>query len=105
MTTVDVFYRQDKTIWKITVSGHSDYGKNGSDIVCSAISTAMYVSLGLIEKLKSDYQYHEDESNALMQLEIRQKTEFIDLIMENLVNTLHGISKDYAKYLKIKYNK
>ncbi|MGD9605481.1 MAG: ribosomal-processing cysteine protease Prp [Bacilli bacterium] len=105
MTTVNVVYHEDGTIWKITVSGHSDYGKNGSDIVCSAVSTAMYVSRGLIEKSSPDYYFHEDEKAPVMQLEIRQTTEFTNLIMENLVTTLQGISKNYAKYLKINLKK
>lgn len=50
MTTVNVAFHANGTITEIAVNGHSDYGKNGSDIVCSAISTAMYVSLGLIKK-------------------------------------------------------
>lgn len=37
-------------IEKITVSGHSGYAEAGADIVCSAVSTAMYLSLGLIER-------------------------------------------------------
>lgn len=105
MTTVNVVYRSDQTISKITVTGHSDYGKNGSDIVCSAVSTAMYVSLGLIEKNCPDYHFHEDEKAPTMQLEIRQSTEFTNQIMENLVTTLQGISKNYAKHLKINLNK
>ncbi|HNZ50986.1 MAG TPA: ribosomal-processing cysteine protease Prp [Bacilli bacterium] len=105
MTTVNVAFHANGTITEIAVNGHSDYGKNGSDIVCSAISTAMYVSLGLIKKVCPDYYFHEDEKAPSMQLRIHQTNEFTNLIMENLVTTLQGISKNYAQHLKIKLNK
>jgi hypothetical protein len=105
MTSVNVTYRPNGTVREIYVSGHSNYGEAGTDIVCSAVSTAMYVSLGLIEKTGSKHSFKVDNEKASMRLVIDETNDFTEIIMVNLVSTLSGISKDYAKYLQIKYTK
>ncbi|MFY9421629.1 MAG: ribosomal-processing cysteine protease Prp [Acholeplasmataceae bacterium] len=92
-------------IEKITVSGHSGYAEAGADIVCSAVSTAMYLSLGLIEKVCPKYDFKSDEKNALMELTIIETNEFTEMVLENLVASLEGISSDYADYLQVKIKK
>jgi uncharacterized protein YsxB (DUF464 family) len=92
-------------ISRIHVTGHSNYDESGKDIVCSAVSTAMYLTLGLVEKVCPDYDFKADENNVSMKLEIKESNEFTNLVLENLVNTLECISLDYAKYVKIKYEK
>ena len=34
----------------VTMEGHAGYGKKGSDIVCAAVSTLLYVQVRLLEK-------------------------------------------------------
>jgi hypothetical protein len=100
---IRVFVETNKDLTKeISVSGHSNYAEAGSDIVCSAVSTAMYVSLGLIENLCPKYEFKSDEKQASMILKILETNEITDLIIENLISTLQGISNDYADYLEVK---
>jgi uncharacterized protein YsxB (DUF464 family) len=104
MILVTVKTKEDE-IEAVTVSGHSGYADAGSDIVCSAVSTAMYVSLGLLEKVCPQYDFHSDEKQALMKLKIITTNEFTKIIMENLVSTIEGISCDYTRYLQVKFEK
>ncbi|NLD26737.1 MAG: ribosomal-processing cysteine protease Prp [Acholeplasmataceae bacterium] len=100
-----VTVRTKEEIEEVSVSGHSEYADAGNDIVCSAVSTAMYVSLGLLEKVCPKYDFHSDEDKALMKLRIIQTNEFTKIILDNLVSTIEGISKDYARYLQVKFEK
>lgn len=86
----------------IEVSGHSGYADAGADIVCSAVSTAMFLSLGLIEKVCPKYDFTSDENNAFMNLKILESNDLTEMVLENLVESLEGISSDYADYLQVK---
>ena len=101
MITVKVNRDPNENIKMITVSGHSGYDELGKDIVCSAVSTAMYVSIGLLEKFEMIHKFSSDENKPNMKLEIIRSQEHGNLILENLVETLNGIAMDYSKYLKI----
>jgi uncharacterized protein YsxB (DUF464 family) len=101
MILVDVTRNKRSVINLITVSGHSGYDEIGKDIVCSAVSTAMYISIGLLEKLNTNHRFTSDDKMPIMKLEIESSQEITNTILENLVETLKGISNDYSKYLKI----
>lgn len=105
MTSVKVKYNKEGLIQEIFVSGHSNYDEAGKDIVCSAVSTAIYVSLGILEKICPKYDFVAKEDDASMKLEIYEGNEMTNLVLDNLISTLEGISFDYAKYLQIKSNK
>jgi uncharacterized protein YsxB (DUF464 family) len=96
---------ENDLITEVNVSGHSNYDVAGRDIVCSAVSTAMYVSLGLLEKVCPKYDFHSDETGATMKLKIIESNEFTEIILDNLVSSIEGVSSDYAKYLKVKFEK
>lgn len=104
MICVRVIYSEG-TIEEIEVSGHSGYAEAGSDIVCSAVSTAMFLSLGLIEKVCPKYDFKSDEANALMKLRVLETNDFTEMVLENLVDSLEGISAEYADYLQVKTEK
>lgn len=86
---------------KISIEGHSGYDELGKDIVCSAVSTAFYLSLGLLEKVTKDFKYFCDEKNAKMQIQITKPSKMSNLILENLEEFLTSMSKQYAKNVKI----
>ena len=47
MTTAKFLFSDD-TIVSFELSGHSDYAEEGSDIVCSAVSSAVYMAANTI---------------------------------------------------------
>lgn len=101
MIKVKVSRNSQKEIVKIDVSGHSGYEDIGKDIVCSSVSTAMYVTIGIIQKINPEHTYIENEKNAQMILEIKQSDSITNIVLENLIEFFDSISKDYSKYLKI----
>lgn len=98
--------RDNKEIKKIEVSGHSGYEEAGKDIVCSAVSTSMILTINLLEKLNVNFKCDSDEKIPLISLNIVSTNSIDDMkiintILENLIDTFKEIQNQYKKYLKI----
>ncbi len=91
-----------EAIKEIEVNGHSGYDELGKDIVCSAVSTAMFMTVGLLEKFESKIKFSANEKKPLMKLEILENNKSTDLVLLNLVDTIEGIVYDYSDYVKIR---
>ena len=100
MTKISI-KKVDNLIQVIKVSGHSGYANKGSDIVCSSITTAMYVSYGMLNKAKCDFTFNTDEDKPFMELKINKSNDITKLVMENLVDVLEGIAFDYKANVTI----
>ncbi|MFA5482132.1 MAG: ribosomal-processing cysteine protease Prp [Bacilli bacterium] len=101
MIKVDVYLNKNFKIKSLKLSGHSGYDEMGKDIVCSAVSTTMYVSVGLLEKAGCDINFIEHPKSVKMQLSINKHDQLTELVLENLVETLEGIEIQYPDNLKI----
>ena len=111
MINVSIFEYNNGLINKIEIKGHSGYDVTGKDIVCSSVSTAFILSVNLLEKLKNEYaiEYEciQDENIPLMSLNIghmnsNEQVRLVQTILENLVENLEMVSKQYQKFLNIK---
>lgn len=102
MIKVSIKSDKDNNINYVFVSGHSNYANAGSDIVCAAVSTAMYMSINLVEKVCPKYTFLENEKDATMELKINETNEMTNIVLNNLLETLASLEKDYKKYIKIK---
>ena len=100
MTKISI-KKVDNLIQVIKVSGHSGYANKGSDIVCSSITTAMYVSYGMLDKAKCDFTFNTNEDKPFMELKINKSNDITKLVMENLVDVLEGIAFDYKANVTI----
>lgn len=105
MIKVSIKSDKENNINYIFVSGHSNYSKSGSDIVCAAVSTAMYMSANLIEKVCPKFTFQENEKTATMELQIVESNEITNIVLNNLIETLASIEEDYKNYIKIKFEK
>lgn len=101
MILVQVF-RDNEEIKKIEVKGHSGYEEFGKDIVCSAVSTSVILIVNLLERLDAKFECKEEANIPLISLIINESNSLIQTILENLVDSLNEISKQYKKYLQIK---
>lgn len=101
MIKVSIKSDKDSNINYIFVSGHSNYSAAGSDIVCAAVSTAMYMSANLIKQMCPKFTFLENEKTATMELKIIETNEFTNIVLNNLLETLVSLEKDYKKYIKI----
>lgn len=104
MTTA-IFNYQNNQIKSFQIKGHANYAEYGYDIVCSGITTAVFTSLGLIQKYlsESDYDYHELDGN--ISLILINTNQIVNDIIENLIEVLKNIECQYPKNLKIKIAK
>lgn len=104
MTKVEVWL-VDNTTKRICVSGHSGYADAGSDIVCSAISTAVMLTTGILDEVCPEYIINTDAHKALVDIEIKDMNEMANIVMKNLYQALDEISKQYPKYVCVRINK
>ena len=92
-------YSDNKKIKGIAVSGHSGYEDIGKDIVCSSVSTAMILTINLLEKLHVNFKYISKEDIPLISLDILSfddsNEQIVQTILVNLVENLNEVSKNY----------
>lgn len=101
MIKVEFTRNKQNEIIKVKVSGHSGYDDIGKDIVCSAVSTAMYVTIGILQKINQDMKYFENEKEAIMQIELIKTDKFTNNVMDNLQEVLESIASDYPDFIQI----
>ena len=103
MIKAKIIYQQ--TSYILDVNGHANYANYGNDIVCSAVTTAVFTTLGLIEKLLNNEQYNLIQDEGSIHLEVKEQNEMIDLIFQNLIDVLDNIERQYPKNLKLEIAK
>ena len=104
-------FRKKEDLWtEFEISGHSGYANSGSDIVCAGISTAVIMSINLIDKLiQNGFEVIQNEKKGYICLtnidysKVSSETKsIIDMVFETLLETLQSIEQDYPKNLKVK---
>ena len=99
--------KSKQNIVTIEATGHSGYAEEGSDIVCSAVSTLMQnLANGLTEVVKADAKVILDEdiphlSVALCEVN-QDKIKFAQMLMQTTILSLKEIANGYSKFIKIK---
>ena len=86
---------------KIVVTGHSEYDDIGKDIVCSAVSSIVTTTINGIISIDSDaifYEYNRD----VMEIDIKKHDDVTIKLINNMVDLLKSLSKDYPKNINVK---
>lgn len=101
-----IVYKSHKGIINgFKVTGHSGYGTQGNDIVCSAISALTQTALlGLIKVAKADVDYEMDEgylSCRVKETESVIKGTMCYAIFETMYEGILNIKESYTKYIDI----
>lgn len=84
----------------VTIEGHSGYAERGSDIICSAISGAVEVTMRMLEK-DSNVTFDIDETKAMIKIIVKQPNEYTNDCLNSLIGFLEDLSTEYRKFLKI----
>ena len=106
MTTVKIF-KNKQIITGFVVSGHSGYAEEGSDIICSAISTlAQSVCVGLENVLNLKPEIKIDVNNAYLSCFINknvqdEKVQTLFNTFEQTLNLLLLGDKKFKRYIKL----
>ena len=96
------FYRNgDGEISRLQIKGHAGYAENGYDIVCSAVSTALWMAMkGIEEQGLASLSYIED--NGFVDCHIAgERTSEADAILKSLEITAFELAKQYKKNIFI----
>lgn len=93
---------KNESLYEITIKGHSGYETIGKDIVCSSVSSSFILTVNLLEKIDSKFEYESDENIPMMKVTINNYTDIDEKILDNLIECLSDVSSQYPKYLKIK---
>ena len=86
---------------KIELHGHSGYDIVGKDIVCSAVSSIVTTTINGILSIDNKalkYSY----KNDVMTIEIIKRDNVCDKLINNMLDLLKDLSKNYPKNINIK---
>lgn len=105
MIRVTIFYEKKDTISGFMAEGHSGYSERGSDIVCSAVTTAVMTAangitdvLGLNAKVKVKDGY----LKCLLPKNMNeQETYGAKILTKSMYLTLKNIEEQYSDYIVI----
>ncbi|MBR2571169.1 MAG: ribosomal-processing cysteine protease Prp [Clostridia bacterium] len=100
MTTC-IFHRSGELIDGFDIAGHSGYAEAGSDIVCSAVSTASHMAmLGIEQVLGIRCKSHHDAKKGRMRFtasDPEKAQPFFRALEEELVE----IERQYPEYFRV----
>ena len=92
---------KNDNLYSIIIEGHSGYDTVGKDIVCSSVSSSLILTVNLLERLGSKFNFESDEELPMMKVEIKNYSDIEETILDNLIDCLKDVSRQYQKYLKI----
>ena len=86
---------------EITIKGHSGYSEEGSDIVCASVSSICITTVNSLLRIDEDcIEYI--EKDGYLNIKIKKHNEVIDKLIENMINLLKELEKQYKKYIEIR---
>lgn len=85
----------------IKITGHSDYDTIGKDIVCSAVSSIVTTTINGIISIDDEALYYECEKDIML-IELKKNDDVIMKLIDNMLDLLKQLAKDYPKNIKIK---
>lgn len=84
------------------ISGHSDYSEQGSDIICSAVSSAAYMAANTVtevQQLKADITVND----GFMKLDLsHQDAKTAQVILNGLLLHLNALKEEYKEFITVK---
>lgn len=101
MITV-TFNCSDNLICSFTISGHSGFSEEGSDIVCAAVSSAAFMTANTITEILH-IGADVTENDGFMSLSLsKSEAEKSAVVLDGLRLHLTALSEQYTKYIKVK---
>ena len=91
--------KKDNIINKINIEGHSDYGVEGTDIVCSAVSSISITSINAILSIDKK-SIKVEEKDGYLDITILKHNDVIDKLIYNMLDLLEDLSLQYKKNIK-----
>lgn len=97
---IKVNFKKEEYINKVTVEGHAGYDVSGKDIVCSSVSSIIITTINAIIRIDDKaIEYKQDE--GFVEIIVLKHTSVINHLIENMIDLLIQLEKDYKQYIKI----
>ena len=101
MTKICIFKKDNLYVGFESV-GHSGFAEKGADIVCSAISTTLQLSVIQLDVLKLKYNLKKDENEGYLYCKLKDcDLEKAQVTFKTLVIALRDLENQFANYLKL----
>ncbi|MDQ7863244.1 ribosomal-processing cysteine protease Prp [Peribacillus frigoritolerans] len=105
-----VFDAPQERIASFTLSGHANFAKKGSDIVCAGVSAVSFGAVNAIMSLTDvEPEIEQGREAAIFAAPFRgifspESEEKVQLLLNGMLISLQTIERDYGKYMKIILN-
>ncbi len=84
-------------VTRLAIKGHSGYAEKGFDIVCAAVSTALWMAIkGIEDQGLAEVSYEQDDAFVDCRLS-EQRDSAADAILNSLLLTVNELAKQYKK--------
>lgn len=109
MTIIKVL-KQNEDILKISISGHTGFAEQGSDILCASISSIIQTAaLGMKNLVSSKTIIKRNDSKPMFSVEITKdlsSTKYLEAqaILKTAYLGLKDLAKGYSKNIKMEEN-
>ena len=92
--------KENNVINNITIKGHSLYDDYGKDIVCASVSSIVITTVnGILNIYENSLSY--EENNGYLSINILIHNDIIDKLINNMIDLLKSLEKDYKNNIKI----
>jgi len=104
MINANFLTQEDGRILGFTIVGHSDYSEIGSDIVCAAVSSAVYLIANTITDVLfvSPLSLRISEGDMLFRVEPRDEHKCRDIFIGLRIHLI-GLEEQYPEFIKVSY--
>ena len=82
------------------MDGHANYADYGKDIVCAAASSIAITTINAILEINKDLIDYSVEKE--LTIEAKEDNDILNKLLNNMVNMLKELEKDYQKNIIIK---
>lgn len=106
MTIVKIV-RENGKIVKVSCDGHTDYGEEGEDIVCAALSSVVQTAiLGLLKVASINISYKILDKSGSLELNIpknlsEKDRNNADMILETMLCGIADLNEGFSRYIKL----
>ena len=99
------FFTEDERINGFSISGHSSYAEEGSDIVCAAVSAAVAMAECTINDVcgaKAKVRVKDEQARITLTLPAScDEEESVQAVLSGMMLTLISLREDYPDYIEV----
>lgn len=108
MTSVKIT-RKDNHIVTVECDGHTDYGEEGEDIVCAALSSVVQTAvLGLMQVAGINVTLKRDDKRGYLFLQLpdtdARTRHDADVILDTMLCGVSDLREGFSKFIKLEVN-